>query len=145
MYRRLLPVLVLSFLALAIAQEVKTPQAWNAKTIHWQTTAEDGTKWAVLQGKQDAPGEAFTYAAFIPAGFHDRHSHSSDARVAVVQGALKVSFADNPSQVETYPVGSFLFVPANIEHSMAADEDTILIGTATGPWSTHHHGDHQHH
>jgi len=38
-----------------------------------------------------------------------------------------------------------LFVPANVEHSMAADEDTIVIGTATGPWSTHHNEGHQHH
>jgi hypothetical protein len=56
----------------------------------------------------------------------------------------EVDFGPNPSHFETYSVGSFLFVPANVEHTMAADEDTILIGTAVGPWATHHH-DHQDH
>jgi quercetin dioxygenase-like cupin family protein len=144
MFRTLAPMLVLSLLTLALAQS-KTPQGWNARTIQWQTTDKDGTKWAVLQGRSDVPGEAFTYAAFIPAGYHDRHSHSSDARVAVVQGALTVGFGNDPSRTETYRVGSLLFVPANLEHTMAAEEDTILIGTATGPWNTHHHEGHEHH
>jgi hypothetical protein len=58
MHRRLVPLAVLgiSFLIRTAAQEGKTPLAWNAKTIHWQTTDKDGTKWAVLQGKSDIAG-----------------------------------------------------------------------------------------
>ena len=137
--------IVLGLLLGAQGQDKHSPQGWTAKTIHWQTTARDGTKWAVLQGKSDVPGEVFTYAAFVPAGYRDRHSHSSDAWVAVGQGALKVSFGDDQKNAQIYPVGTVLFVPANMEHTMAADEDTVLIGTATGPWSTHHHEAHQHH
>jgi quercetin dioxygenase-like cupin family protein len=144
MRRKFIVLVVLSLLTAASGQGGKTAQAWTAKTIHWQTTDKDGTKWAVLQGESDVPGEVFTYAAFVPAGYEDRHSHSSDAWVAVAQGALKVSFGTG-SKTETYPVGSVLFVPANVEHTMAAEEDTVLIGTATGPWSTHHHEGHQHH
>lgn len=140
MHRRLLIFLVaISSATMAFEQEAKIPHGWTAKTIQWQSTSRDGTKWAVLEGKSDVSGEAFTYAAFIPAGYTDHHAHSSDARVAVVQGALKVGFGSNPTHFETYSIGSFLFVPANVEHTMAADEDTILIGTATGPWATHHH------
>lgn len=140
MHGRLLILLVaLNSLILGFGQEARVPLGWTAKTIRWQSTSPDGTKWAVLEGKSDVPGEAFTYAAFVPAGYTDHHAHSSDARVAVVQGALKVGFGPNPTHFETYPVGSFLFVPANVEHTMAADEDTILIRTATGPWATHHH------
>ena len=125
----------------------KTPQAWDAKSIVWQKIDADGTKWAVLEGKNDVPGEAFTYAAFVPAGFHDFHAHGSDARVAVVQGVLKVSFGESQDleHLKSYPVGTFLYVPANIRHTMAADEDTIIIGTATGPWHTDHPGEHHHH
>jgi quercetin dioxygenase-like cupin family protein len=128
-------------LILAVSFQVepaKVPQAWNAKNIEWQKTDPDGTKWAVLEGRSDAPGEAFTYAAFIPAGFHEFHSHPSDARVAVVQGVPKVSFGETSDleHLKSYPVGSFLFVPANVPHTMAADEDTIIIGTAVGPWHT---------
>src|ERR1700737_1599525 len=106
----------------------------------------DGTKWSVLEGRSDVAGEAFTYAAFVPAGFHDFHSHATDARVAVVQGVLKVGFGEtlDLEHLKSYAVGSFLFVPANVRHTMAADEDTIIIGTAVGPWHTHHQAD-QHH
>lgn len=146
MYRRLLILLAaLSSLIPGVGQEAKVPQGWTAKTIQWQSTSPDGTKWAVLEGNSDAPGAAFTYAAFVPAGYSDHHSHSSDARVAVVQGALKIGFGPHPVYFETYPVGSFLYVPANVEHTMAADVDTILIGTATGPWGTHHHDHDGHH
>jgi len=93
------------------------------------------------------PGESFTYAFFIPAGYHEHHWHSSDARVVVVQGALKVSFGEtlDLEHLKTYPTGTYLLVPANVKHTMAADADTVIIGTAVGPWSTHHHGEHQHH
>jgi quercetin dioxygenase-like cupin family protein len=137
----------LGLLALPSGEPNKSPQAWDAKSITWQKVDADGSKWAVLEGRSDVPGEAFTYAAFIPAGFHDFHSHGSDARVAVVQGVLKVSFGDalDMQHLKPYPVGTFLYVPANAKHTMAADEDTILIGTAAGPWHTHHPEEHRHH
>jgi hypothetical protein len=36
-------------------------------------------------------------------------------------------------------------VPADVEHTMGADVDTIIIGTAIGPWKTHHDDDMHHH
>lgn len=81
---RLVGLILVLASAAALAQERKAPQGWDAKTIHWQTTDPDGTKWAVLEDKDDVPGQAFTYAAFVPAGYHSQHAHSSDARVAVV-------------------------------------------------------------
>jgi len=125
----------------------KVPQAWVAKTIQWQDIDKDGTKYALLEGRRDVPGEAFTYAFFIPAGYHEHHWHTSDARVAVIQGALKVNFGEtlDLDHMTAYPVGSFLLVPANVKHTMAADVDTIIVGTAVGPWATHRHGEHEHH
>ncbi|HEX9234372.1 MAG TPA: cupin domain-containing protein [Candidatus Acidoferrum sp.] len=137
----------LALLAVPATEPTKVPQGWDAKSIAWQKTDADGTKWAVLEGRTDVPGEAFTYAAFVPAGFRDFHSHGSDARVAVVQGVLKVSFGQtlDLAHLKSYPVGSFLYVPADVKHTMAADEDTIIIGTAIGPWHTDHPEDHHHH
>lgn len=105
-------VLALTIVTRVFSQQAKVAQAWSAQTIHWPKTDADGTKWAVLEGRDDLPGQAFTYAAFIPAGFHDRHSHSSDARVAVVQGALKIGFGSltDLNHLTTYQVGAFLFV-----------------------------------
>jgi quercetin dioxygenase-like cupin family protein len=137
----------LALVASPSGEPTKSPQAWDARSINWQKIDPDGTKWAILEGRSDVSGEAFTYAAFIPAGFHDFHSHGSDARVAVIQGVLKVSFGDtlDLEHLKSYPVGTFLYVPANAKHTMAADEDTIIIGTAAGPWHTHHPEEHRHH
>jgi quercetin dioxygenase-like cupin family protein len=136
----------LIFWQVPTAEQARKPQAWDVKTIQWQVNS-DGTKDALLEGRRDVPGEAFTYAFFIPAGYHEHHWHSSDARVVVVQGALKVSFGEtlDLEHLKSYPTGTYLLVPANVKHTMAADEDTVIIGTAIGPWSTHHHGEHQHH
>jgi hypothetical protein len=73
----------------------KSAQAWDAKSIKWQDIDEDGTKYALLEGRRDVPGESFTYAFFIPAGYHEHHWHSADVRVAVIQGVLKVSFGES--------------------------------------------------
>jgi quercetin dioxygenase-like cupin family protein len=131
-------------LALGQPTAVKT---WNASNIVWQNTYPDGTKWSVLEGDKDASGRAFTYAFFIPAGYWEHHSHNQDARVAVLSGALKVAIGTKLDKegAKAYPVGSFLLVPANVEHTMGADVDTTVIGTATGPWKTHHDGDMHHH
>ncbi len=32
--------------------------------------------------------------------------------------------------------GSFLYVPAGAVHFDGAKQDTVLVGTAIGPWST---------
>lgn len=101
----------------------------------------------MLEGNKDEAGKAFTYAFYIPAAYWEHHSHNQDARVAVVSGALKVSIGPDFDKqgAKTYPVGSFLLVPANVPHTMGAEVDTIIIGSAMGPWKTHHDGEHEHH
>jgi hypothetical protein len=42
-----------------------------------------------------------------------------------------------------YGVGSYVLVPKNVQHTMGATVDTIIIGTAVGPWATHRHGEHK--
>jgi hypothetical protein len=76
------------------AKTPKSAQVWDPKSIKWQDTDADGTKYALLGGRRDVPGEAFTYAFCIPAGYHEHHWHSAEARVAVIQGALNVSFGE---------------------------------------------------
>ena len=122
-------------------------KTWDANSIVWQSIDAYGSKWAVLEGDKDAPGKAFTYAFLVPAGHWEHHSHNQDARVAVISGALKVSVGHQLDKdgAKTYSVGSFLFVPANVEHTMGADVDTICIGTAVGPWKTHHDEEMHHH
>ena len=132
---------------MAAHAQTKTALAWDAKSIKWQEIYPDGTKYSLLEGNRDIPGQAFTYAFFIPAGYWEHHWHSQDARVAVIKGALRVSFGEtlDKKNAKSYPVGAFLLVPANAKHSMGADVDTIIIGTAVGPWSTKHNDEHHHH
>ncbi|HJU43992.1 MAG TPA: cupin domain-containing protein [Vicinamibacterales bacterium] len=114
-------------------------KAWTPDTITWQQVNADGTKYTVLEGRRDIPGEAFTYAFFIPAGVWDSaHSHTADARVVVVKGRLKLGYgrALDKQTARDFPVGSYLLVPADANHFDGADEDTIIIGTAVGPWKT---------
>jgi hypothetical protein len=137
-------IVLLGSLAFGQSAAVKT---WDATSIIWQSTDPDGSNWAVLEGDKDAPGKAFNYAFLVPAGHWEHHSHNQDARVAVISGALKVAVGPtlDKTGATTYPVGSFLFVPANMEHTMGAEVDTICIGTAVGPWKTHHDAEMHHH
>jgi hypothetical protein len=128
---------LISFSGLATAND-KTPQAWDAKTISWEPPSSNGSKSAVLQGRDGVVGDAYTYAVFVPAGsdpHHSLHSHSTDTRVAVVKGALKLGFGETEelaiANIKSYPVGSYAFVPAGVKHVMAADVATIFIGTMT--------------
>ena len=144
--KTLTAVIVVLLASLAFGQSAKV-MTWDPNNIVWQTTDPDGSKWAVLEGDKDAPGKSFTYAFLVPAGHWEHHSHNQDARVAVLSGALKVAAGPTLDKdgAKAYPVGSFLFVPANVEHTMGADVDTICIGTAMGPWKTHHDEGMHHH
>ncbi len=140
---------IIAYASLCEGQAAKSKvfQTWDATNIQWQKVDSDGTKWAVLEGDKDAAGKTFTYAFFIPAGYWEHHWHSQDARVAVIAGALKVAKGDklDKESARSYPVGSYLFVPANVQHTMGADVDTIIIGSAEGPWKTYHHEEQQEH
>lgn len=142
----LMLMLVLSA-TLAIAQSASSVKTWDPQNIVWQNSYPDGTKWSVLEGNKDEAGKAFTYAFFIPAGYWEHHSHNQDARVAVISGALKVAIGPTLDKegARSYPVGTFMLVPANVEHTMGAEVDTIIVGTALGPWKTHHDEDMHHH
>lgn len=136
--------LVLSVIPGVLTAQQPAPRvasAWTAATIHWSEEYPDGTRYALLEGHRDVPGEAFTYAFYIPAGYWEHHWHSADARVAVLQGVLKLAYGPTLDSLHTtsFGVGSFALVPANRPHTMGANEPTVIIGTAVGPWKTQQH------
>jgi hypothetical protein len=47
----------------------------------------------------------------------------------------------DPATADRHPTGSFLDVPAGAVHYDGADQDTVLLGTAVGPWSTNYIGE----
>lgn len=135
------PALVVLTLSVGCAQSLPhaLPHAWQPDSIVWQMRYPNGTRYALLEGSRDRPGESFTYAFFIPAGFWDKaHQHTTDARVTVVRGTLYLGYGSriNKLTARRYPIGSYLLVPGGDTHFDGSSEDTIIIGTATGVWKT---------
>jgi hypothetical protein len=122
-----------------VAQAQGMPEAWSIETIPWRSAAPNGTKYALLEGDRNDAGGSFTYAFFIPAGVWDSpHHHSTTARVFVAKGALGLGYGDrlDRASAKSYSEGSFVVVPGGANHFDGSDVDTIIIGVATGVWST---------
>ncbi|WP_225205148.1 cupin domain-containing protein [Novosphingobium huizhouense] len=137
----ILPAIALASSATLAAEPdpASSPQGWVPEEIPWQARGAQGTRFALLEGRRDQAGTAFTYAFSIPAGVWDSpHSHSSTARVFVARGALRIGYGASAdrARARTYPAGSVIVVPAGAVHYDGADEDTVIIGVASGPWST---------
>jgi quercetin dioxygenase-like cupin family protein len=119
--------------------------AWTARSIVWAPADSDGTKFVFLEGRNDLKGRSFSYAYFMPAGHWEHHWHTGEVRVAVLSGALRVSYGEqlDSTSARAYPAGSFLYVPAGRPHTMGADVNTVIVGIATGPWKTHYKHAHE--
>ncbi len=112
--------------------------ATTVDDIPWEHLHDDGTRSATLAGVREA-GVTFSYAFFIPAGVWDRpHSHLAAAHLVVASGELRLGYGTRLEQAaaQRFPAGSFLYVPAGAVHFDGAEQDTVIIGTAVGPWST---------
>lgn len=119
--------------------ELEPPKGWTMESIPWQAAAANGTRFALLEGTRSQPGSSFSYAFFIPAGTWDSpHWHSTTARVFVARGVLRIGYGEtlDRASAKPYPAGSYVIVPAHATHFDGADTDTVLIGVATGVWST---------
>jgi hypothetical protein len=114
---------------------------WTADTIPWQETSADGSRFALLEGRRDVPGGAYTYAAFVPKGVWSKaHFHTQATRLVVLRGSLWLGFGDKADRASmtAYPVGSYLMVPGGTRHFDGAEEDTVVIATAIGVSETVH-------
>lgn len=109
----------------------------SVEAIDWQDENPDGTKSATIVGTREA-GVAFSYVFFIPAGVWDApHSHVAAAHLVVARGELRLGYGRELDRdaAEVFPAGRFLYVPAGAVHLDGAERDTVLLGTAVGPWS----------
>ena len=59
-------------------------------------------------------------------------------RVFVAKGELRLGYGTAPDKARAgrYGEGSLVIVPGGADHFDGAEVDTIIIGVATGPWST---------
>lgn len=110
--------------------------SFNPEDIPWTIANGNGTRSATLVGTRQ-PGELFTYAFFIPAGFYDApHWHLPEIHLHVAKGLLRLGTGENPDGLVDYRRGSFLWLPPRMVHTDGADVDTVILGTAMGPWAT---------
>jgi quercetin dioxygenase-like cupin family protein len=101
--------------------------------------AADGSRFAVLDGVRDMAGQQFSYAFALPPGLWDKpHRHSTTARIFVMKGTLKLGWGPkmDKAHARAFPAGSFVVVPAGAVHFDGADEETIILGVASGVWAT---------
>lgn len=122
-----------------IAVALQSAVSITPETIPWGPVAADGTRFALLEGARDAAGQQFSYAFALPAGVWDRpHSHTTTARIFVLKGALKLGWgtAMDKAHAQRFGAGSFVVVPAGAVHFDGADEETIILGVASGVWAT---------
>ncbi len=105
---------------------------WSAAEIKWtDNPAIKGAKVAVLWGDP----KTGAYGAFktIPAGGSiPLHTHTRDARVALVAGTVALSMAGEPAK-ELGP-GSYAFIPGGVEHAAdcKAGADCVYLEQQTG-------------
>jgi quercetin dioxygenase-like cupin family protein len=113
--------------------------AWSLDSIPWGERAADGSRFALLEGERETAGQSFSYAFAIPAGLWDSpHSHSTTARIFVAKGTLHLGYGTqmDRTKARAYPAGSYLVVPAGAVHFDGSDEETVILGVASGAWST---------
>jgi quercetin dioxygenase-like cupin family protein len=142
--------ITISLLLAVAASQATTPPAdippvgavtITPATIPWEPPAADGSRFALLDGTRTVAGRAFSYAFALPAGGWDKpHSHSTTARIFVLKGVLKLGWGlhMDKARAQAFPAGSFVVVPAGAVHFDGADEETIILGVASGVWATHY-------
>lgn len=107
--------------------------------IPWGPPAADGSRFALLDGVREVAGQSFSYAFALPPGLWDKpHHHSTTARIFVLKGVLKLGWGPQMDKrhARAFPAGSFVVVPAGAVHFDGADEETIILGVASGVWAT---------
>ncbi|MCX6598322.1 MAG: cupin domain-containing protein [Acidobacteria bacterium] len=121
------------------AQERPESLIWSPDSIRWDRTDPDGTKYAVIDGDRERPGQPFTYAFWMPDGVWVKaHTHTQQAHVAVVKGTLLLGFGKKMDQKATKAVktGEFFIVRAGVPHFEGSRGETLIIGSALGGWKT---------
>lgn len=134
------PAMIHALLALAVAAVAPSgAAAISPDAIPWEAAAADGSRFALLEGVRDQAGVIFSYAFALPPGLWDKpHSHSTTARIFVLKGTLKLGWGPqmHKARARSLPAGSFVVVPAGAVHFDGADEETIILGVASGVWAT---------
>jgi anti-sigma factor ChrR (cupin superfamily) len=105
--------------------------AFTPAQVRWFTPSyyTDGRERAQLFG-DSSHGGAWVDRAKIPAGKRVlAHTHPQDELVTVIEGTwyLGEGTTFDPAKLKAYPAGSFLVIPADVPHFVAAKEGNVIV------------------
>lgn len=98
-------------------------------------TMPAGVQLAVLEGDPKSSG-IFSVRMKVPPGFTlPLHTHPSDERVTVLEGAVAVGFALQAGPAaRTFNAGAYYVNPAGLPHYVTSEQGATLQITGLGPW-----------
>jgi anti-sigma factor ChrR (cupin superfamily) len=138
--------------SIALAAHEKKMQSHTSQPSHIVITPSEinwvdappalppGAKVAVLEGDPIKPGP-YTMRLKTPANYKiPAHWHSKVERITVISGTLNWGMGDklDTAQGKAFIAGSFLLVPAKMNHFAWADEETVVQINGNGPFDIHY-------
>src|SRR5438477_5964178 len=132
MKRLMFAVFVLVAIVLALADTSKKEIiAFTPLRVRWFTPPyyTDGRERAQLLG-DSTQGGTWVDRVKMPAGKRVlAHTHSEDELVTVIEGTwyLGEGTKFNLKNLQAYPTGSFIVIPAGVPHFVAAREGTVIV------------------
>ena len=115
----------------------------TADQVRWFTPPyyKDGRQRAQLFG-DSGEGGTWIDRVKIPGGARVlAHTHPQDELVTVIQGTwyLGEGAKFDSAKLKAYPPGSFIVIPANIPHFVAAKKGTVVVQlSGTGKFQTNY-------
>ena len=115
-------------------------QYFNSNSIKWgpaPPVLPKGAEAAVLSGDPGKPGP-FTIRLKVPAGYKvPAHNHPTAEAVTVISGDFNIGMGDklDEAKAEKLLPGSFVDLPANMNHFAFATSDSVVQINSTGPFA----------
>jgi quercetin dioxygenase-like cupin family protein len=131
MKRLILAVLIFAAITLMLADTKKEIIAFSPRQVRWFTPSyyTDGRERAQLLG-DSTQGGAWVDRVKMPAGKRVlAHTHPQDELVTVIEGTwyLGEGVKFDPANLQAYPAGSFIFIPADVPHFVAAKKGNVIV------------------
>jgi len=123
----------------AVSQDHKV-QTFTADTITWgpaPPVLPKGAEAAVLSGDAGKAGP-FTIRLKVPAGYKiPAHNHPTYEAVTVISGNFNIGMGDklDEAKAEKLTAGGFVDLPANMNHFVFADTESIVQISSEGPFA----------
>lgn len=120
-----------------LALAANTPFIVKADTLQWQpANGLPGAQVAMIAGDPEKK-EPFIARVKLPANFHTPvHSHHINEYDTVISGGwyLGTGSKYDINHVQKIAAGSFVMIPAKVQHYAWNKEETILQVNGMGPW-----------